>query len=96
MKNKSQDGLPLGRERVWRHDALGNVIINQRDERDPFPRPKRFSYNALKWAGVTLVENDPHRCLECDTCGKRWMLSLWAGGRRFPGYWRCPNRCNVA
>ena len=96
MEHKSKDGLPLGPERVWRHDALGRVIINQRDEREPFPRPRRFGYNALKWAGVTLVADFPSCCLECDSCGRRWMPSLKAGGRMFRGYWHCPDRCNVA
>lgn len=58
-------------------------------------RPRRFSENELRKAGVILVD-DRKIILRCEKCGESWMPNLKPGGKLPRGYWQCPHhRCNV-
>ena len=56
-------------------------------------RPYRFTEGQLTKVGVEIV--DPSSVLlKCMKCGQRWSPNPLRGGRRPPGYWKCPNGCN--
>ena len=59
------------------------------------PEPTKLSAYQLKRVGVTLV--DQHRVLlRCDRCGQTWSPNIRSGRYGFPpGWWRCPDGCNV-
>jgi hypothetical protein len=56
--------------------------------------PRRMSGEQLAALGVQIL-NKYDLLLECRTCGETWTAQTDSNGRLAPGYWECPNRCNV-
>jgi hypothetical protein len=56
--------------------------------------PRNLSATHLEKLGVSRL-NKYNLVLRCNRCGQVWSPRLNADSTLPPGYWQCPNRCNV-
>ena len=56
--------------------------------------PRRMSAVQLARLGVEVL-NRYDLALRCVTCGETWSPQIDRSGHLVPGYWHCPNKCNV-
>lgn len=54
--------------------------------------------HTLNVAEVTVSDSPAGRTIRCEclVCGREWSPNLMTGGRRPPGYRRCPEGCTLS
>jgi len=56
--------------------------------------PRRMSGVQLARIGVRLL-NKHDLVMQCVSCGETWSPATNSHGKLLPGYWCCPNKCNL-
>jgi hypothetical protein len=58
------------------------------------PDPRRMSGVQLARLGVRIL-NRYDLALQCMICSETWTPLTGRDGKLPPGYWHCPNKCNL-
>ena len=86
---RPRKNMPKGRQ-----DATTSELKIKPAGSEDFQNPKSFSSSELSKVGVRLLCQRPI-ILACEACGMRWNFRARPGEQFPPGYWQCPDRCNV-